>query len=63
MEFRFKADEWERLPPAERVRRCALLAGEAQTLANHTTAHMKALYLELALQWKMIAEEITLKSK
>lgn len=38
VEFRFKADEWEGLTPAARVRRCRLLAGEAQTLANHTTA-------------------------
>ena len=64
MKFRFNAEEWELLVPAERARRCLILAAEAQTLTNHTTAaHLKALYLQLAMQWKLIAEEITLGPK
>ena len=65
VEFRFNADEWERLTPAERVRRCGLLATEAQTLASlsTSTSYAKSLYLGLALHWKLLAEEIALKSK
>ena len=58
MEFRFNAEEWETLSPAERIRRCRILAHEAETLADHSAEHMKAIYLELAMQWKNLAEEM-----
>jgi hypothetical protein len=58
MEFQFNAGEWQQLTPAERARRCRILAGEAETLASCATSHLKALYLGLAIQWKMLAEEM-----
>ena len=58
MEFRFNAEEWEGLAPAERVKRCRILAHEAQKLAEHSESHMRALYLQLAMQWAMLAEEM-----
>ena len=58
MEFRFNAEEWQTLSPAERIRRCRILAGEAETLAEHSAEHMKTSYLELAMQCKSLAEEM-----
>jgi hypothetical protein len=58
MQFQFNAGEWQRLTPEGRARRCRILAAEAETLAGGATAHLKTLYLELALQWKMLAEEL-----
>jgi hypothetical protein len=57
MEFQFNASEWQRLTPTERARRCRILAAEAEALASCATSHLKALYLGLAIQWKMLAEE------
>jgi hypothetical protein len=61
MKFRFNADEWQRLTPAERVSRCRILAQEAETLAGSATTHLKTLYLELAIQLKMLAGEMVLQ--
>ena len=61
VKFRFNAEEWEQLAPAERARRCRILAAEAETLARHATVPMKALYLQLAIQWKLIAAELVLE--
>jgi hypothetical protein len=58
VEFRFNAEEWETLSRAERMKRCRILAHEAETLAEHSAADMKASYLELAMQWKILAEEM-----
>jgi hypothetical protein len=58
MEFRFNAEEWDKLTPQERIRRCRVLAREAETLANSSSSRMKALYLQLAIQWKLLAEEM-----
>jgi hypothetical protein len=58
MEFRFNAEEWQALSPAERIRRCRVLASEAETLADHAAVHLKTIYLELAMQWKILAEEM-----
>ena len=58
MELRFNAEEWESLAPAERIRRCRILGREAETLAQHSTQQMKTNYLDLAMQWKMLAEEM-----
>jgi hypothetical protein len=58
MEFRFNAEEWETLAPAERIRRCRILAHEAETLAQHSTQQMKMIYSDLAMQWKTLADEM-----
>lgn len=56
MEYWFKADEWNALTPAERVRRCLLWAVEAQEIANE--APLTAAYENIADQWAKLAEEI-----
>ena len=58
MDFRFNAEEWNTLSHAERIRRCRILAREAETLAQHSAPHMKEYYLELAAQWKRLAEDM-----
>jgi hypothetical protein len=58
MEFRFNAEEWNTLSQAERIRRCRILAHEAESLAAHSAPHTKAFYLELGAQWKSLADEM-----
>jgi hypothetical protein len=62
VEFRFNADEWIQLTPSQRITRCQVLAIEAQRLHGVGSDRMKTLFLGLAIQWKLIAEEIALES-
>ena len=61
--FQFSAVEWQQLRPLARLRRCQVLAGEAETLARGATARMKTLYLGMAIQWKLLGETIVLESR
>jgi len=63
VKFRFNADEWIRLTPSQRIARCQVLAIEAQRLHGFGSDRMKTLFLSLAIQLKLIAEEIALESK
>jgi hypothetical protein len=58
LEYRFKADEWNALTPAERVRRCLLWAVEAQELADRAPPKLAAAYQDIADHWAKLAEEI-----
>lgn len=58
MEYRFKADEWNALTPAEQVRRCLLWAVEAQEIAHTAPPKLTAMYEDIADQWAKLAEEI-----
>ena len=58
MEHRFKADEWERLTPAERVRRCRAIAAQAREIAATAPSTMRDSYLRLAESWALLADEI-----
>ena len=60
--FRFNADEWKRLPLSERIARCRMLAIEAQTLGRAGNDRMKTLYLGLAIHWKLLSEELSIKA-
>ncbi len=63
MEYRFKADEWERLAPSERVLRCRMLATEAQRLGRAASPRMKSVYQDLSVQWTMLADEMERDTK
>jgi hypothetical protein len=63
MDNQFEAEEGLKLTPVERARRCRRLAWEAQQLAEHSTSSMKALYLQLAIQWKLVGEGIVLEAR
>jgi len=58
MEYRFKADEWDALAPAERMRRCLLWAVEAQEIADKSPPKLAAAYQDIADQWAKLADEI-----
>lgn len=58
MDYRFNAEEWARLTPTDRVKRCRLWAHEASALAASASQTMKRLYLDLAHQWERLAQEI-----
>ena len=58
MEYRFKADDWNTLTIAERVRRCRLWAAEAQELANRAHPGIRRAYQSIADQWATLAREI-----
>lgn len=58
MDYRFKADEWNRLTREARVHRCRLLAAEAERLSAKAPVHMKDGYVVLARNWLQLANEI-----
>ena len=58
MDYRFKADEWKNLTPAQRARRCRLMAEEAQALAKGAPPTVAEAYLRIAGEWLTLATEI-----
>ena len=58
MDYSFKADEWDRLTPLQRIVRCRDLAQEAQKVGNASRGRLKTMYLDLSIQWSMVADEI-----
>jgi sirohydrochlorin ferrochelatase len=59
MEPNFKADEFSRLTPSERVTWCRRMAGEAARLAEAAAdPPVRAAYVELSKQWTALANEI-----
>ena len=58
MEYRFKADVWQQLTPAEQIQRCHLWAAEAQALADKAAPGLGHNYQRIADQWLELAREI-----
>ena len=58
VEFRFNAEEWAGLTPAERLRRCSLWSEEAIKLASSAPEHLKDAYILIAKGWLKLAAEI-----
>ena len=58
MESNFKADDFSRLPPLERVTWCRQMALEAERLAEAASPRVRSAYFELARQWNALADEI-----
>jgi len=58
MEPNFKAEEFLRLSPQERVKWCRRMAQEAENLAATANANLRTAYADLARQWSLLAEEI-----
>ena len=58
MEPNFKADEFSRLTPSERVTWCRRMAAEAESLADAASPRVRTAYVELAKQWTALANEI-----
>ena len=54
----FDADEFQRLPIEERVKRCLERARHAEKLGKAAQGHHRAGYARLAKQWRLLAEEI-----
>ena len=55
MEYRFTSDEWKALTPAQRVRRCHLMAEEVQALATGASADLRLSYTCIAEEWMKLA--------
>lgn len=62
MEPNFKADDFSRLTPSERVTWCRRMAAEAGRLADAASPRVRAAYVELANQWTSLADEIERES-
>lgn len=62
MEYRFKADEWEKLSTVDRVKRCRLMAEQAQALAVKAEPRIAETYLKIATDWLTLASEMERKS-
>ena len=58
MEYRFKAEEWKDLTPAQRAHRCRLMAEEAQAMAKGAHSEVAASYLRIANDWLKLADDI-----
>src|SRR5688572_19525254 len=58
MEHRFKSDEWKTLTPEQRVRRCHLMAEQAQALATGASADLRLSYTCIAEEWMKLAGDI-----
>jgi len=58
MEPNFKAEEFSRLTPSERVTWCREMASEAEQLAEAADPRVRTAYVELARQWSALADEI-----
>jgi hypothetical protein len=58
MEPNFKAADFSRLTPSERVNWCREMASEAEGLAEAASPRVRSAYVELARQWIALAEEI-----
>jgi hypothetical protein len=58
MEPNFKADEFSRLTPSQRVNWCRQMAAEAERLAEAASPRVRTAYVELAKQWTALANEI-----
>jgi hypothetical protein len=58
MESLFKAEEWNRLTPAERVQRCRLMAAETRALATVASSDLRLHYSNLTEEWLQLAQEI-----
>ena len=58
LELRFDADEWDRLTAEQRLRRCHLMAEEAQALAKAAPAEIAGTYLQIANDWLQLAAEM-----
>jgi hypothetical protein len=63
MEYRFQANEWVRLSPDERTRRCRLMAEEARLLSEQSPPDLKECYRAVAREWLQLAAEIERSSK
>ena len=58
MDYQFSAQEWSRMGPTERAKRCRLFAHEASALALSANPTMKRAYLDIAAHWEKLAQEI-----
>jgi hypothetical protein len=58
MEHRFKSDEWKDLAPEQRIRRCSLMAEQAQALAAGASEDLKSSYMHIADEWLRLAGDI-----
>jgi hypothetical protein len=58
MDIQFSAEEWRGLSQAQRVARCQALAAESQRLGQGATDDLKAMYLDLTIQWLKLAKAL-----
>jgi len=58
MEYRFRSDEWKTLTPEQRVRRCHVMAEQAQALATGASADLRLSYTCIAEEWMKLAGDI-----
>ena len=55
---RFKAEDWEKLTPEEKARRCRMMAEQAKALANNASPQLAKTYMAIAEDWLKLAVEI-----
>jgi hypothetical protein len=55
---RFKAEDWEKLTPEEKVRRCRMMADQAKALANNASPALAKTYMAIAEDWLKLAVDL-----
>jgi len=63
MEPNFKASEFLKMTPAERVKWCRAMAQEAEDLASRAAPQLRSVYTDLARQWSLLAEEMARETR
>ena len=58
LEHRFEASEWGGLTVEQRIRRCHLMAEQAQELAKAAPTEIAETYLRIARDWRHLAMEM-----
>jgi HD superfamily phosphohydrolase YqeK len=58
MGFRLSAEEWQQMDKTQRIQHCIDLAEAAQKRAIEAADDRKAVYLEMAIKWLALAEEM-----
>jgi hypothetical protein len=63
LDSRCTPEEWQRLTKSERVQLCRKRAEDAKSLSASADAVMNRVYLDLALHWMALANEIEQQSR
>jgi hypothetical protein len=58
MKYRFKAEDWQKMSASEKMKRCFLMAEEAQALADDVAPGLSRSYHRIADAWLQLAGDI-----
>jgi hypothetical protein len=54
----FSAADWHKLTNKQRIEHCVMAAREAESFAQMAKPELRKIYIQLAEQWRALADEI-----